>query len=212
MGRTQLSGQHRVNRRPRGFAGLLTAILVLIAGCAFVVIGAPPAHACECEPPTRPQAVQRADVIMYGTVRSVRPVSDPASGHEFTVAVRYVYKGTAYSEQIVQTPDAAACGFVPTIGSTMLIFATERQEPSVEHAYELVTTQCDGSMPANSPPRDLGTPLAPLTGSSADVGAAERTDATIGRIFGTVALVIIGIALVGGAALFWLWRPGRTPR
>lgn len=198
--------------RTRGFGGLLTAAMVLLAGCLVVLTGpAPAAHACSCVPVTRQEAAQRADVIMFGRVETVRPVSDPESGQELTLSVRFVYKGTAYAEQLVQTPDSSAgCGISVEPGTTVLIFAKERAQPRTEHAYELVTTLCDGNAVTRNPPRNVGRPYPPLPGSSADVGAAERTDEAIGRGLLTLALVGLGIVIIGGAALAWLWRPNRT--
>jgi hypothetical protein len=202
----------RVRDRARGFGGLVTAVLMLLVGCVFVLIEAGTAQACECQPITRSEAVDRADVIMFGTVRSVRPVSDPASGLELTLTVRYVYKGTAYTEQLVQTPDSAACGFTARPGTTMLVFATERPDPATQYAYELVSTQCAGNIVTDTAPRGLGPPQPPLPGSSADVGSADRVNDLLGNVLIGIGLGILGLVIIVGAGLAWLWRPGRPHR
>ncbi|WP_152363633.1 DUF3592 domain-containing protein [Microlunatus speluncae] len=202
-----------VTDRTRGFGGLVIAVLILLTGCVVVLTGATPAHACSCEAITRAEAAEQADVIIFGTVRSVRPVADPASGRELVVEVRYVYKGTAYAEQVVQSPDdAAACGFAAEPGTTMVIYATERSDPATEYAYELMSTACAGNVVTDTAPRGLGQPEAPTPGSSADVGSAERTNDLIGRLLLGIGLGALGLVIIVGGALFWLWRPGRPNR
>ncbi len=208
VGRRSLDGD-----RTRGFGGLITAVLILLAGCVVVLTGATPAHACSCAAITRAEAVEQADVIMFGTVRSVRPISDPASGRELVVEVRYVYKGTAYAEQVVQSPDdGAGCGFSAQPGTTMVIFATERADPATEYSYELLSTACAGNVVTDTAPRGLGRPEAPTPGSSTDVGSAERTNDLIGTVLLGIGLGAVGLVIIVGAALFWLWRPGRLDR
>lgn len=188
---------------------------MLLAGCVIALIQAGPAHACTCEPISRAEAAQQADVIVFGTVRTVRSVSDPASGRgqELTLAVRYVYKGTAYTEQVVQTPrDSGACGLDAVPGTTMVIFATERADPVTEYAYELQTDVCAGNIVTDTAPRGLGAPQTPRPGSSADVGSADRVNDLIGTVMTGIGIGVLALVIILGAGLIWLWRPGRLDR
>lgn len=196
----------------RGVGGLLSAVLVLLAGAFLVVIVPTPASACECKPISRDEAAESADVIMYGTVRSIDRISDTDPiEYQITLDVESVYKGLAYTEQLVQTPDpGSGCGLAPEPGVNVVIFATERDHADDGHSYELLSTTCDGNVVTNTPPRELGHAYPPQPGSSADVGSAERMDASIVRAMVTIGLVLVGIVIVGGAALIWLWRPGRA--
>ena len=208
--RSMVGRRSRGRDRVRTFGRLLTAVLMVLAGCVVVLIQAPPAHACSCAPISRFDAAESADVIMFGTVRSVRSVSGPAPGRELTLAVRYVYKGTAYTEQVVQTPrDSAACGISAEPGTTMVIFATERTEPVTEYAYELQTTLCAGNIVTDTAPRGLGAPQTPRPGSSTDVGSADRLNDLIGTVTTGIGIGALALVIILGAGLIWLWRPGR---
>lgn len=109
---------------------MIVVLLAVLLALGWTPVRSSPACACSisCQPSTARETVERTDVIVHGTVRSVR--KDLRGGGRpatIVVAVDHVYKGTVGgSLTIYSTPVGGTCGdMTPDVGSEQLIFATE---------------------------------------------------------------------------------------
>jgi hypothetical protein len=184
---------------------------VLLGTCAALV-DIRPAFACSCAGISTGRALREADAVFRGSVLSKDIVGrGDAARTDIRFAVDRVYKGTAYTEQVVASRhDADACGLDPELGSTWVIFAIEGIEGEGDRAVNrLVTTLCSGNLPTGIAPPILGRPRPPLAGASDREERSTNTDRIVSRglaIAGIGGLAIVTIAVIGVAVL---WRPGR---
>jgi hypothetical protein len=197
--------------KPMGRLVALAAALAL--GVLGVVVVPTPAVACSCATMTTTQAARQADAIFRGTVTAL---DNEGRGDERRTDIRFavdaVYKGTVYREQVVASArDSSACGLVPGVGSTWVIFAVAGIEGRGDDAVaRLVTNTCSGNLPTGNAPALLGKPVRPLDGASDREERATSTDrrVTRGLAIGGIGLLFVGALAVTGVAV--LWRPGRA--
>ena len=112
---------------------------------------------------------------------------------------------------VASARDSAACGLVPGVGSTWVIFAVAGIEGRGDDAVaRLVTNTCSGNLPTGNAPALLGKPVRPLDGASDREERATSTDrrVTRGLAIGGIGLLFVGALAVTGVAV--LWRPGRA--
>jgi hypothetical protein len=196
--------------KPMGRLVALAAALAL--GVLGVVVVPTPAVACSCATMTTTQAARQADAIFRGTVTAL---DNEGRGDERRTDIRFavdaVYKGTVYREQVVASArDSSACGLVPGVGSTWVIFAVAGIEGRGDDAVaRLVTNTCSGNLPTGSAPVLLGKPVKPLDGSSDREERATSTDRWLSRglAIGGIGLLSVGALAAVGVAV--IWRPGR---
>jgi len=198
-----------------GGCGRLRRLLVLAAALVlclpdFGLVSAA-APLCPCTRGDLRDDLDSADVVFKGTVARTRTVERPEPGHiETTFTVSRVYKGTAYAEQVVQSPPSPhQCGIEAPPGAVLVIFATQQIDADAGVA-RLVTSGCRGNLAGKSPPALLGRGSAPLTGSSEDVDRAVRLDRTLTKALTIGAVTVGGSLLLGGTGVALLWR--RRPR
>ena len=140
-------------------------VVALAAALALSVLSAvlfaPPAFACSCATTTTTQAARQADAVFLGTVTAL---DNKGRGDEARTDIRFevdaVYKGTVYRDQVVASArDSAACGLVPGVGSTWVIFAVAGIEGRGDDAVaRLITSTCSGNLPTGNAPALLGKP------------------------------------------------------
>ncbi len=190
--------------------GLLLAVVV--CGAFAVVVGAVPAYACSCRPSSVDEQLQRSDVIFRGKLTSSTPVRHRSDERvELRFDVDAVYKGQAFSDQVVASSDnSASCGFTPEVGTTWIVFALEGLEGSGDRTVtRLSSSSCSGNLATSTPPRLLGPPRSPIDGPS---DAQEKTviaDQRVSRGFAYAGIGLLVVGAVSAIGLVWLWRPGR---
>ena len=190
---------------------LLAALLLATLG---VWVSPGTAFACDCAGISTARALRQADAVFRGTVVGR---DDVGRGREARTDLRFrvdaVYKGTAYTEQVVATPrDAKGCGLAPAQGSTWVVFALEGIEGTGDDAVSrLVTTLCSGNLPDGAAPALLGQPRPPREGRSDREEQATNVDRTLTSWLGGVGIAALAVLWLGGAGLAYLWRPGRPP-
>jgi hypothetical protein len=188
-------------------------VAVGLLGVLGVLVDPRPAYACECSPITIAGAARQADAIFRGTVTGLRDVD---RGDNARTDIRFdvdaVYKGSVYADQVVASPrDSAACGLIPKVGSSWVIFAVEGIQGSGDKAVlRLVTDTCRGNLPGISPPTVLGRPYNPVPGASDREERATGADRVLtrGLAIGGIGLLFLGAIAVAGLVV--LWRPGRS--
>lgn len=95
-----------------------------VAAALSVMLAAPVALACSCQPRTIGQIIADADVVFHGEVTSVRR---EGPGIAARIAVTRVIKGASGFEAVVHTPaDSAACGLPLQQGQAVRIAAMTR--------------------------------------------------------------------------------------
>ena len=194
-------------------ARLVALAAVLALGVLTVVVFPGPAVACSCATVSTTQAARQADAIFRGTVTAL---DNEGRGDEARTDIRFqvdaVYKGTVYRDQVVASArDSAACGLIPGVGSTWVIFAVAGIEGRGDDAVaRLITSTCSGNLPTGNAPALLGQAKGPLDGSSDREERATSTDRWLSRglVIGGIGLLSVGAVAVIGLAV--LWRPGRT--
>jgi hypothetical protein len=193
---------------------VLAVITAMLFGTLGVAVSPKSAYACDCPTVSTARAARDADAVFRGTVRSLREVGRGKDGrNDIRFTVDAVYKGTVYRDQVVaSSPDEAACGLIPGLNTTWIIFAVDSIEGEGDEAVaRLVTNLCSGNLPTGSAPRILGVPREPIPGSSDREERATGTDRILSRglaIAGIAALFVTAVAVSGLAVL---WRPGRRP-
>ena len=201
-----------MNRVGARAAGLLAALLLALLG-AWVSPTA--ASACDCAGISPLRALRQADVVFRGVVTAT---DDVGRGADARTDVRFrvdtVWKGTAFADQVVATPqDPAGCGLEPAPGSTWVVFARSGVEGRGDDAVaRLVTTLCSGNLATGTAPPALGPGQIPRPGSSDRAERATRTDRTLSRWLRVAGIAGAGLLVVAGAGLVVLWRPGRPRR
>lgn len=196
---------------PRPVARLLSMLAALALALLWVALSPGAASACSCQGGSRASAARQADAIFTGTVTKKSTLHRPAPGRtDIRFEVTRVYKGTVYAEQVVASPlPNEGCGLDPQVHSSWLIFAEDDVEGSGDTAvYRLVTRLCSGDLPSAQAPVYLGPGQAPLTGASDREENAVVADGRVNRVLEVGAGVVAALALLAGAALAYLWRPG----
>ena len=166
-----------MNRVGARAAGLLAALLLALLG-AWVSPAA--ASACDCAGISPLRALRQADVVFRGVVTAT---DDVGRGADARTDVRFrvdtVWKGTAFADQVVATPqDPAGCGL--GLGARLDLGGVRPVQGSRAGA----TTPSPGSSPpcaaGTSPPGRrrprLGPGQIPRPGSSDRAERATRTD------------------------------------
>jgi hypothetical protein len=192
---------------------LVALVAALALGAVGVVLFPAPAFACECPTLSTTAAARQADAIFRGKVTALNNVGRGEEARtDIRFAVSAVYKGTVYRDQVVASAqDTAACGLVPGLGSTWVIFAVQGVEGRGDDAVaRLITSTCSGNLPTGNAPALLGRPAAPLDGSSDREERATSTDRrlTRGLAIGGIGVLLVGAVAIAGLAV--LWRPGRA--
>jgi len=78
----------------------------------LILLAAPAAYACECEPPSQPKAFRRAAAVFVGRVIEVRDSNVPiVEGSDYSVAVKFrvsrYWKGSGRPELTIHTEQGA---------------------------------------------------------------------------------------------------------
>jgi hypothetical protein len=195
-------------------ARTLALVAALVLSTLGVWVDAKPAAACDCARTSPSRALRRADVVFQGTLLGSDRVGH---GDDARTDLRFrvdgVYKGTAYSEQVVATPrDDRGCGLEPEDGSTWVVFALDGIEGSGNDAVDrLITTACSGSFSPGPAPALLGRPRPPLEGRSDREERSTNTDRALSRGLRVVGLAGLGLVVVVGVGLTLIWRARRPP-
>lgn len=138
-------------------------VSVLLVACAAVVpmVGAGPATACSCGPPTDEQAFARSDAVFTGEVVATTrlPRTADTLGQEDgavirTVAVTRVFKSDLTRTLLVATRAGSTCTTGFESGGPVLVFAHELQRPArlpYDHASS-TTELCGGTRPLEARP------------------------------------------------------------
>ena len=209
MSRTAAEGglEPRSSRGPRLWCLLAALVLGLLPG----VVLAPSASACSCTGSRTRSSAERADAIFTGRVLDKERERRPRPGRiDIRFEVSKVYKGTVYQQQVVASPVADGCGIDPEINSSWVIFAEDRlQGTGDETVIRLVAELCSGNLPGTTAPVHLGVGRPPRPGASDREEKATTADVRLTRVVTGSVIVVVGLLVVGGAALAVLWRPGR---
>lgn len=191
-------------------ATLFVIALVLVA--LAVVVNPDRAYACSCTGISTRRAFEQSEAAFLGRVVRVDQVG---RGDDRRVDIRFevdrVFKGTVYREQIVASAsDSAACGLVPKLGSTWVIFAVDAVEGDGSNPlYRLRTTLCSGNQQTSTVPPGLGAGAEPRAGASDREERATNTDAALTRGLVIAGLGVLGLFALVGIGLAYLWRPSR---
>lgn len=193
----------------------LSLLAAMALGLLWVAVSPPAAYACTCQGVSNQSSARQADAIFLGTVVKKSPVRKPAPGRtDIRFQVSRVYKGSVYSQQVVASPlGVHGCGIDPEINSTWIMFAKEGVEGSGDQAvFRLITRLCSGNLPGAAAPVYLGAGHQPQPGASDRDERATATDATFSRVLRVSGLGLLALAVLAGAGLAVLWRPGRRAR
>jgi hypothetical protein len=111
--------ERRLTRRPlRRLFAIMT--LLLAAG---------PALACTCRPSSEDEIIAAADVVIVGTVESVRRLPGEAGLLAATIDVARIVKGRVHRQLQVRTRDSwAACGLPMEAGRRVRIAARKHHD------------------------------------------------------------------------------------
>ena len=130
---------------------LAVAIVVVLS----LVVGARPADACRCLPPSLAKGARAADVVFVGTIERV-DVDDHAIA---TVTVRAVWKG-AVAEVVKVHDSPTSCRKGLAAGDTLVFMAridhgrfTVRQCDGTQRATAAVEQRLDRALGGARPPR-----------------------------------------------------------
>lgn len=179
------------------FASLLLALSV-------VVVGAAPSFACSCAGGAPEDFVDRADVVMLGTVTDRegppwRPVMSSADLATYTVEVETVFKGDAAPTTYIQTADSgASCGLEGIKTGDRYVLFADRQDDALR------ANLCGGSAPATD---QLVADVRAATGgeSSPESQAPAGTPPpTLGATLAMPVALGSGAVLALMAAVLWL--------
>jgi hypothetical protein len=195
-------------------AKIVLVVVATVLACAAALLNPTPAWACSCAPITTKQAYDDADAVFKGKVTRT---DRTGRGRDAQVMVRFqvsrVFKGVAYFDQVVLTPrDGAGCGVEAAVGSTWVIFATQTVEGTGDRLVAKLTTNlCAGNLPGELVPSLLGRGQFPQPGSSDSEEKSITADVRVGRALTIVGLGALGLLLVGGLGLAFVWRANRPP-
>lgn len=147
----------------------------LVLALSLVVVTGAPSFACRCAGGAVREYVDRADVVVTGTVTDVeppprRPVMSSNDPVTYTVAVDRVYAGGAAAEvAVLSEASSASCGLEGVrAGGRYVVFAAQRTVGG-EPAHELWANLCGGTGPAT--PRFVAQ-LEAVTGPGEPPGSA----------------------------------------
>lgn len=188
---------------------LLSALAVVALVALGAVVSPTAANACSCARSSLTDSLDRADVAFAGVLSDSETHSRPSPGHiELTFTVNRVYKGSAYTEQIVTTPPGdGACGLDPELGTALVVFGSHStQVDGSRSTSEVYTTICYGNLATATPPSVLGPGYAPLAGSSLQVDRAVRVDDTLTRGLKIAGISVAGLVILSSLGLVFLWR------
>ncbi|HYP44568.1 MAG TPA: hypothetical protein VEQ66_05160 [Propionibacteriaceae bacterium] len=198
---------------PRSAARVLSLLAALTLGLLGVAVEPTSAYACTCGGTSSGSLSRQADAVFSGRVLSSASVRKPKPGRvDVRFEVSRVYKGTVYREQVVASP-RDGCGFAPDVGTTWVIFAEEAVLGNGDAAVlRLVTRLCSGNLSGSVAPVSLGTGRAPAEGASDRGERAAATDLAFNRALKIGGVTLVALAVLVGAGLAVLWRPGRAAR
>jgi len=190
-----------------------------LAAVLLVVLGAwvspTKAFACECAGISAGRALRQADAVFRGTLVDSTDVGRGAGARsDLRFRVDTVYKGTAYTEQVVATTrDKQDCGLHPRLNSTWVVFATEGVRGRGDEAVSrLVTSVCSGNLPNGTAPAQLGPGRPPVEGRSDREEVAVNADRALTRWLGRLGVATLVVVVLGGVGLAFVWRTGgRSP-
>jgi hypothetical protein len=134
----------------------LPSNLTLLAAVTLACLAPSVAEACDCNPPSSPEVARdKADAVFEGRVASVsRGIT--GSSLSVTLEVLRVWKGSVYSEVVVETPSAPEeCGLTFSEGETWVMFATvSGRKLEADHCSGSVitTSQLVSNLGGSSPP------------------------------------------------------------
>ncbi len=193
-----------------------TRLLGLVAAfvCAVIMIAVNPgtAQACSCAVSTPDSAYRNADAVFQGTVTKTTTIKQKDQNRiDYRFTVDSVYKGSVFADQVVASGGAGnSCGVSMTVGSHWIIYATEGTEGSGDLTVSrLITSACSGNLPADRPPRALGSAREPLPGPSDRAEKSVTTDRRVSRGLTWTGIGLGGLVVLAGVGLALVWRTGR---
>lgn len=183
---------------------LLRVLLAALAGAvALVVLPAAPSFACSCAAASTAEQVERADVVMLGTVTDrqgppLRPVMSSGDPATYTIEVEQVFKGEVPPTASVLSADSgASCGLEGVEeGSRYVVFADRS-------GGELWAGLCGGTAAAGAAfVADVQTAAGPPGPPDPDAEPTVRP--AVGGELALPVAAAAGIGLVLLAGLLWL--------
>lgn len=109
--------------------GLRSLIVLCLLALSCAVVSATPAQAagCEASPLSFPALLEKADVVVTGTIAEIG--QDAAERPTYTVKVSRIYRGEIGAEVVVHGPQEPACALDAEVGQEWLVMARGDKEP-----------------------------------------------------------------------------------
>jgi len=155
----------------RLLAVLLAAPLMIMISVVGLGASVPSAAASCVYAADDPELTKSADVIFTGEIVG-NQTAKLGREREYTFRVAKVYKGAAYSDQIVATDNRSSEGLDIEGPGTFLVLANFGSDETAGPVTRLISNGCSGTRPvteADPVPGTLGPGQAPALGSSHSV-------------------------------------------
>lgn len=173
-------------------------LLSLLAAVTAVVVAPSSAYACSCAGDSLRDHLQRADVVVQGTIEDLHELGNPlrinrSSGDEvvYDVSVDRVYKGAGGPvTRIHSVVSGASCGLEVRVGGRYILFADRHGADQ-----KLWGSLCGGTAPADA---ELVAEVEAAVGGSSPpdptIGPPPRAGAGLPLFMAGGAVVAFGVA------------------